>query len=218
MTDTDKRVIDRLIDACITGEECRVTYQRGRRTPAISCVGLGVLSREKLLHAGAQEIVRLDAVHPDAQHRFLDVWMRVGSMLRGYINDDDLFFELLRKVLPPYRGADAVLYRGQIDGRRLEPSWTRSPHIALKFAMFGTANINLRLATKGLPSGGRDDGVVLKGVVPAANIICAPCLLGQPEGEYIIDPRAVEFTCEPATQAAEWIKREMERGLAICSG
>ena len=39
----------------------------------------------------------------------------------------------------------------------------------------------------------------------AANIICAPCLHGKAEGEYIIDPRGVEPWVEPASEAAVWI-------------
>jgi len=42
----------------------------------------------------------------------------------------------------------------------------------------------------------RDGAVVLRARV-RDEIICAPCLLGHAEGEYIVDPRSVEYIVEP---------------------
>ncbi|OSJ36479.1 hypothetical protein BSZ19_04040 [Bradyrhizobium japonicum] len=208
-------IIDRLIEACLTGKECRTSDHGPRRWAAISPGGLGLLARHSLWRYAAERIAELSAVHPRAQYRFLDVWMRVGWMLRRLVADDDVFFPMLRKLLPAYTGGPMTLYRGQAEGGAVEPSWTRAPHIALKFALWGDANVNPhRLVLKGTPAGGRNDAVVLKAVVAANRIISAPCLLGMPEGEYIVDPRHIEFTSEPAPDAGIWIKEWMEGWLA----
>jgi hypothetical protein len=204
-------IVDRLIEAFATGQECRVRYEPRRFYPAISPAGLGLLTRHKLWREAVERILQLDTVHPDAQFRFLDNWMRVGWMTRQLIDDDELFFPFLRKVLPLYHGGELTLYRGQLDGQRLEPSWSRVPYVALKFALVGDANLDpLRLALRGVPKGrrARINAVVLRAAVPAADIICAPCLLGQAEGEYVIDPRGIIFSSEPAAEAAVWIRKQ----------
>jgi hypothetical protein len=128
-------VLDRLIEACMTGKPCAT-----RRAAAISPAGLGELTARKLWQAAAERIIGLDAaVHPAAQARFLEVWCRVP--FRKYVTDDALWFTFARKVMPPYTGPAARLYRGQVLGDKLGMSWTRSPHIALKFAWFGTENV-----------------------------------------------------------------------------
>jgi hypothetical protein len=81
---------------------------------------------------------------------------------------------------------------GQVRGP-VGVSWTPLPHIALRFGLFGFENEN------------RADGVVLRANVLAANIISAPALQGL-GSEYIIDPRGVEFSTEPASEAAAWIR------------
>jgi hypothetical protein len=77
------------------------------------------------------------------------------------------------------------LYRGQRIGEPLGMSWTRSLHIAEKFAMYGTAADTEIKWTKL-----RDDGAVVLATMQS-EIICAPCLLGHREGEFIVDPRNV---------------------------
>lgn len=212
LNSVQQRILDRLIEACLTGEECRTSDQGRRRWIAISPSGVGLLARHRIWPHAAEHIAQLGGVHPRAQERFLDLWSRVGWVLRGHVANDELYFPMMRKILPPYEGGAKTLYRGQVRSERAGPSWTRSPHIALKFALWGIDNVDpIRLALKGIPKGGREDAVVLKAEVPANHIICAPCLLGEAEGEYIIDPRSVEFTSEPARQAALWIKKDMER-------
>jgi len=49
--------------------------------------------------------------------------------------DEDVWFAALRVLLPPYEGGAMVLYRGQCDGEPIGASWTRSRHIARKFAL-----------------------------------------------------------------------------------
>jgi hypothetical protein len=44
-------------------------------------------------------------------------------------------------------------------------------------------------------------------LVPADAIVCAPCLLGKPEGEYLLDPRGLNISFESAVEAAVWIRR-----------
>jgi hypothetical protein len=65
--DERRVILDRLIDACMTGKPCAT-----RRVAAISPGGLGHLTRYKLWPEAAQRITGLDAVHPAAQSRFLD--------------------------------------------------------------------------------------------------------------------------------------------------
>jgi hypothetical protein len=211
-------IIMNLMAACTTGEPCLVSPgPRCQRVPAISRDGLGLLTAHNLWHGAAERIARLDAVHSDAQNRFLDVWMRVGGAFRGFIEDDELFFAFLRRVLPSYGGKEMILYRGQIDGQPPGPSWSRSPHIALKFAQFGCDNVDpIKLAIRGVPKNkaALEGATVLKAPVPAAQIVSAPCLHGKAEGEYIIDPRRIEFTSEPAREAAIWIKHDLKSKLA----
>jgi hypothetical protein len=206
-------IINRLLEACTTGKPCAT-----RRGAAISPAGLGQLTRYKLWHEAAERIVRIDAVHPAAQARFLETWCRVP--FRKYVTDDELWFTLARKMMPPYMGPAVRLYRGQILGDKPGMSWTRSPHIALKFAPFGMDSIDpVRLAIDGVPVARvaqcRPDAVVLQALVSATDIICAPCLLGKDEGEYLVDPRCLDVECEPASGAALWIGHRTRAALAV---
>jgi hypothetical protein len=88
-------VLDRLMMACVTGKNAETVLGPG---------GLGALTEHKLWTEAAEGIARLDAVHRDAQRAFLNTWMRVGYVLRGYVADDDAFFAMLRKLLPAYDG------------------------------------------------------------------------------------------------------------------
>jgi hypothetical protein len=114
-------VLDRLMMACANGKNAETILGPG---------GLGALTEHKLWMEAAEGIARLDAVHRDAQHVFLNTWKRVGYLLRGYVGDDDVFFAMLRKLLPAYDGPAQTLYRGQRKGEAPQPSWTRSEHIA----------------------------------------------------------------------------------------
>jgi hypothetical protein len=203
---TGAGIIDRLLEACTTGKPCAIRP----RVAAISLEGLGQLTKYELWHEAAERIVRLDAVHPAAQARFMKTWI-LGSF-RAKVVNDDLWYTMMRKVMPPYEGGASVqrLYRGQVLGDKPGMSWARQPHIAYKFALFGQESIDpVKLATDGIPAERaalcRTDAVVLRALVPAANIICAPCLLGKAEGEYLIDPRGLNVDSEPAADTALWI-------------
>jgi hypothetical protein len=199
--------LTRLLRACATGYGSR---------SVISRKGLINLTREGLWYEAATAIIQLEEVHPRAQDRFLEAWLQ-GTWMGIHIADldQDLVVAFLRKVLPAYIGFGAILFRGQIRGPA-GMSWTRSPMIALKFAQFGTRHVD-PFATLG---DARPDAVVLAAIVPAANIICAPCLHrhGAGQGEYVVDPRGLEFSIEPASEAAVWIEEHMANVLERANG
>jgi hypothetical protein len=168
------KIIARFLEACATGEKLphRVTLR---------ALGHVIRAREPL-----REVVKLDKVHPAAQLKFLEQWTKVAvwQSLRDGVADDDLWFAALRKLLPPYDGLEMQLYRGQKIGERLGMSWTRSLHIAEKFAQYGTAVYSEIKWAK--PKNGHVVSATMH-----SEIICAPCLLGHREGEFIVDPRNV---------------------------
>jgi hypothetical protein len=211
-----QRIINRLIEAFITGNECRV-QDGDHRLPAISLSGFVLIAQHELWHQAAEQILRLDAIHRDAQQRFLRLWTRVP--FRNYISDDDLCFAFLRKVLPspPPYDQDQLLYRGQLKDEPVQPSWARQPHIALKFAWHGLSNVDpIQVAILGPSKNPRDNAVVLKATVPASSIIYAtPHFDEGREGEFIIDPRGIAVTAEQAEHAAVWIKAETAMLLEI---
>ncbi len=158
----------------------------------------------------------MDAIHPRAQDRFLEAWV-AGTWMGVHVANDldqDLVVAFLRKVLPAYIGYDTLLFRGQAAGP-IGLSWTRSPNMALKFALFGARHVD-PLAILG---DGRADAVILGAIVPAAHIICAPCLQrGRGQGEYIVDARGFEFFTEPASEAAIWIRAHTDNALSRVNG
>jgi hypothetical protein len=112
------------------------------------------------------------------------VWQRI----RAETADDELWFAVLRKLLPTYAGSPIMLYRGQSQSEPLGMSWTRNDEIAENFAKYRTAvptEIKRLSADPPLP------GLVYYAKL-STEIICAPCLLGHKEGEYIVDPRNIE--------------------------
>ena len=157
-----------------------------------------------------QRVVDIGTAHPEAQRAFLNTWSRVGGAgVREWTRDDDLFFKAMRILLPPYTGPDMDLFRGQVAGEMIGLSWSRSPSVAIKFALFGIDNVDpnrLYTAFKvGLTP--RADGVLLRADVDAARILCAPCLLGHQEGEFIVDVRGLEFSITPIGRQVEERRR-----------
>ena len=144
-----------------------------------------------------RRVVEAGVAHPETQERFLGLWTRVGwGDTRQLVGDDDLWLAALRILLPRYDGPDAELYRGQRAGDAVGASWTRSYHTALKFALHGDANVDpLRLHKA--HHAARAGGTILRTHADRSAIICAPCLLGHKEGEYILDPRR----CVPAASS-----------------
>lgn len=182
------RSIDSLIEAVATGKAVRTRLGLAR---------LGRLSREKLWPAAMRAVVDLGTAHPAAQEQFLRIWMRVGggSVLVDQIGDADLMVAALRVLLPPYNGPIMKLYRGQMRDEPIGFSWSRSYHIALKFALYGQSNVDVHdLDASARRQGYKPrTGLVLSALAPPAAIICAPCLLGHAEGEYIVDPRKIDL-------------------------
>jgi hypothetical protein len=80
-------------------------------------------------------------------------------------------------------------------------AWTRSYAIAKKFALYGIDNIDPHNLEKAkYPP--RDGWVMLHANTDPENIICAPCLLGHAEGEYIVDPRKLKTSIIDADEVA----------------
>jgi hypothetical protein len=173
-------VIERLVKAVRTGSPIT----------ALRLGELGLLSHHKCWAEAMRAVVEIDVAHPDAQMQFLKSWVRVEFAIMRGACDDDLFFAALRKLMPAYQGPPMTLYRGQRKGDPVGASWTRSLQIAVKFALYGTENVdpNALHRARVPPSKG---GVVLVADNVQAEIISAPCLLGFQEGEFIVDPRRV---------------------------
>jgi hypothetical protein len=181
---TDK-IIARFLEACATGE--KLSHRMNLR----AC-GFAMRSADVM-----REVIKLD-VHPAARSQFLEQWTKVAiwQEYRDRLGDDDLWFATLRKLLPPYEGPPMQLYRGQRINEPLGVSWTRSLYIAEMFAMYGTA------VAREIKYAKPRDGKVLSAVMHS-EIICAPCLLGHEEGEFIVDPRNVSAIASRSTQVAE---------------
>ena len=129
-------IIDRLIEAVVTGEHCGTSLRGPRRYAAISPTGFNVVHWHEAGPEAFRRIADLDRpAHPRARDRFVVYWIRYGWTLRSYIGDDDVFFEALRKLLPPYQGPPLTLFRGQLDGQWVGPSWSSDPIVALHFAL-----------------------------------------------------------------------------------
>ena len=47
------------------------------------------------------------------QYRLYHTWCHHGDHIRQSVNNDILLIDALRKLLPPYRGGDKLLYRGE---------------------------------------------------------------------------------------------------------
>lgn len=57
----------------------------------------------------------LDGVKAPAgfRRRFMAIWQQDGDTLRSSVTDDAALATGLRALLPPYRGGDVILYRGE---------------------------------------------------------------------------------------------------------
>ena len=115
--------------------------------------------------------------------------MSLGLHIRYWVRNDEVFFTALRKLLPPYEGPPGQLFRGQSIDEPVGVSWTDDYDIAFRFAFFDPS----RAATSEAPL--RPHGVLLAGQMHHA-IICAPCLHGYGDREYVVDPRDANFSTE----------------------
>lgn len=122
----------------------------------------------------------------DVKRFFLAVWVQYGDHLRQEAYGDRLLTEALRKLLPPYRGGDVTLYRGELFNNRVRRtyglSWTPLRKVAVAFA----DNDMRRHAPGGT--------VLMKAEVPASAII-AKIARGHDryrENEFLVDRRGLK--------------------------
>jgi hypothetical protein len=137
--DIKQKIIDRLLEAVRTGEHCGTWDVGPRRVAAISHSGLHLLTHYRLWPEAMRWVVELGKpAHPRAQQRFAKFWYGHGWVLRGeYVGNDELFFQAMRLLLPPYAGPPMTLYRGQVYGQWIGPSWSSAHEVALYYAREG---------------------------------------------------------------------------------
>jgi hypothetical protein len=124
----------------------------------------------------------LDKPKPSAiqSNKFSTYWIEAGHRIREQISNDRILVGLLRHILPPYKGKDMKLFRGEnLDrwvSRELGLAWTSQLHVAEMFA-------------RGLNAVG-SGGVLLEGQFKREAIICGPNAHSEYLGEeqFTIDP------------------------------
>lgn len=109
-------------------------------------------------------------------------YLRDGDMFRQEIDNDLLWVNALRSLLPIYSGPGLTVYRGEIAWnqwrRTYGSAWTVKEDVARSFA----------LGTMQTCDGG---SVLLSAFAPPDAIVCSPALLDDRYGEqeYVIDRR-----------------------------
>ena len=161
--------------------------------------GMNLLERYGLLPEALELIAEIKDPHPKAQQRFRKCWYFYGWSMRGIV-DDDVTFRALRVLLPPYDGPPLALYRGQVAGQWVGPSWTTIYDIALGFARDG-----LNFEQRDIPDGSSPriprllwpvrTAVVLKASMHREIISgpIAPFKSAVKYGEHVVDPRGVDY-------------------------
>ena len=125
------------------------------------------------------------AAGPNVQADMLQGWLDAGDSLRSMVNHDLRLLDGLRTLLPPYQGAELILYRGDSARNRSRRtygfSWTFSVDVARSFALGGWQTF-------------RGGSVLLRATVPATAVICAPGLHDDRygEAEYLVDRRLLK--------------------------
>lgn len=217
----NEEIIANLLEAVRTGWPCPVDDNPHERPiPAISPSGLSDLTNRELWPAAMRAIAEVDEVHPRAQQRFLRFWDGSGWMVRGLVGDDDVFFRALRKMFPPYRGRAKVLFRGQLAGMWVGPSWTTNFNVAEEYAGDGIHDqwtdteamqrlpdyrfrIPRRLMLRPLPN---RRPVILKAKMRGEIIAKIPNRRGFfKHSEYICDPRGVTYESFGIADLDPWI-------------
>lgn len=153
------------------------------------------LSQSSAWRALARSLPKELTVSPQIKSIFHTCWTERGHHVRQDIGDDRLLAEMLRTLLPRYRGPQLMLYRGESLARwRLNYvglCWTTDVKIA---QMFG----------RGLNAVKPHGGILLASIVPGNAIIAAPGLHSEwlGEAEYVVDPSRMtnieEITFFPA--------------------
>jgi hypothetical protein len=174
-----QKVLDRFIEVCASGADCGPADKRSRQYVLY-------LSRHSLLSEAIGRVIALGKVHPLAQRLFLETWIWVPAAdLRASVGDDDLFFDALRMLLPPYDGQGVQLYRGQLHGQPPGMSWTSQYRVATTIALFGMQAVgdpDYALANGMQPR----DGAEILEVWAHKEILCTQSLLGNAEAEYTL--------------------------------
>ena len=121
------------------------------------------------------------------QYRLYHTWCHHGDHIRQSVNNDILLIDALRKLLPPYRGGDKLLYRGESAENYKRGtyglSWTPIKSVAVGFAG-GDPLHKIARCTKG-------GTVLLRARVPQAAIIAKmqKSYDYYQEQEYLVDRR-----------------------------
>ncbi|QAU44197.1 hypothetical protein [Bradyrhizobium guangzhouense] len=131
-----------------------------------------------------RKLATLPDVPDSSRAMMLSAWIRWGDSWRNNVNNDVLLIDTLRNLLPPYRGGEVRLFRGDSAFNRRRRtygmSWTVDRIVAESFAE-GNASMY---------DGGT---VVLETLAPSTAIICVPhdhiehAYAG--EVEYLVDRR-----------------------------
>jgi hypothetical protein len=177
-------VVDRLLSDCKSG-----TCSADEMRQDLIC-----LARNRLLADAMRRVTELGRVHQLFKEQFLRAWVwSKGADLRTSVGNDDLFFESLRRLLPPYLGPALILYRGRIKGENVGISWTDCRRFAKKFALFGTQAMGdvCQALAGGLPP--RKDAVILKAHAHQEEILYRQSWNFEVEREYIVDPRHLNY-------------------------
>ena len=181
----EQKILDRFIKL-LTGRSCRA-----RLSPS----GLGLLTRHKVWPGAMRRVVELGTcIHWHSNDISISGCVWVGRYTS--LSMTTICSSLVSILLPRYDGTSMPRYRGQRADEPVGVSWSRGYYNALKFALYGLDNVDprrLHPAYRGpVPKPTREGTVVLMTEARTARIICAPCLLGEAEGEHILDPRGLK--------------------------
>ncbi len=130
--------------------------------------------------AQAQRLLEKPKPSATESNEFATYWIEAGHRIREQISNDRILVDLLRHLLPPYRGKDTKLFRGEnLDrwiAKEIGFAWTSELHVADMFA-------------RGLNAVG-SGGVLLEGKFKSEAIICGPNAHSEYLGEnqFTVDP------------------------------
>ncbi len=185
-------IIDRLVEAVRTGAYCGTSDSGPRRHAAISPRGLHLLSKYDTWREAMQRIAEIENPHPRGAGPVLEHLAQPRLVDPGLVKNDDAMFAGLRVLLPKYVGPPVVLFRGQVWGQGVGPSWTRSYAVARRFALYEMKwSAKERIPCHIQP---RTGAVILKATLHREIISGEIHLKGKPkEAEYVVDPRGVKY-------------------------
>jgi hypothetical protein len=135
--------------------------------------------------AAMSEISSIRKPHPNICNGFHTLWTERGHRIREHLADDSIMFDVLRILLPNYKGSAQTLYRGESsvrhERRAYGTAWSSRKEIAAMFA-------------SGLNAMHEGGGVLLLTNASASAIIAGPSphsiYLG--EYEHTVDRRQLD--------------------------